>query len=199
MPASVRLEGAEARYEGRDRRLKPSAFAAPALKPRLCGVYKRISRRLSGGNCDGSECAHKAGVGVTVTLPSSEQSRFISTFSITRSTATSTSMCENIRTARLQARQIFLAASRAPLLEPIAGQAARRGEPLRCRRDRAQDGIRELDPLWFACPDRAAIRSSWRLHGQDLLPCRPHRGDRASARLEGVGRSRTGDPGLAVW
>jgi hypothetical protein len=47
---------------------RSSAFAGPALKPRLCGVYKRTSRRLSGGNCDGSEGAYKAEAGVIVTL-----------------------------------------------------------------------------------------------------------------------------------
>ena len=36
------------------------------LKPPSCAVYKRTTRRLSEGNCDGLKCAHKAEARVIV-------------------------------------------------------------------------------------------------------------------------------------
>jgi hypothetical protein len=61
-----------------------------------------------GLNCDGSEYAHRAEIGVITTLSSSEQSRFISDFFHHSSTG-DRSMYKN---PRMQARQIFLEAPR---------------------------------------------------------------------------------------
>jgi hypothetical protein len=53
-----------------------------------------------GAHGDGSECAHKADIGVIVTLSSSEQSRFISYFVHHRSTGDQQRLCTKIAELR---------------------------------------------------------------------------------------------------
>jgi hypothetical protein len=72
-----------------------------------------------GPNCDGSECAHKDDIGVSY-------------FSITGRQATSTSMYQNVRTARMRARQFFSRRStraRAPSARNKAPRSLRPSRP----------------------------------------------------------------------
>jgi hypothetical protein len=66
-----------------------------------------------GPNCDGSECAHKAEIGVIVPLSSSEQSRFISSFFHHRSTGDEHVYAQNNPNSAPASSAIFLEASRA--------------------------------------------------------------------------------------
>jgi hypothetical protein len=114
MPASVHLETISRGSPN------PAPFGMQGNEPRAsrsdllrgsqaAAVYKGTSRRLSGATATDRSALTKAEIGVTVILWSSEQSRFISYFFHHRSTGDQHVYVQNLRTPRMQARQIFFA------------------------------------------------------------------------------------------
>src|SRR5437870_9109440 len=111
-----------------------------------------------GPNCDGSECAHKAEIGVIVTLSSSEQSRFISYFLHHRSTGDPHVYVQKHPNSAPASTTDFLEASRARA--ELQSDSSRTDSPVRILH--AQLGSAVSMRVRAGRNDRLDVPANWR-------------------------------------